>query len=237
MDIYIENIQISDRFDHSSVKISECSGAPGDDRPIDDKIRFIYCDSIDAAKSVKSPCVLNFANAQTPGGPTNLHGTTQEEVLWKRTSLGCTLSKSYYPIDDIVDKYQYWHYKSHSVIYSPRVYVLRDDEYSIIDTHSPDIFSVISCAAINNPRTTGQKYLLDRDRVVTRQKIALMLDVAALHSHTFVAGQWGCGAFGNPLEICSLWVEEINKRNIDVVFPIYNESFEIAMLEAMVDKK
>lgn len=62
----------------------------------------------------------------------------------------------------------------------------------------------------------------------------MILDTAIMHKHKYlIAGQWGCGAFGNPLEICKIWVEEINIRDISVIFPVYNEFFEDELLKQL----
>lgn len=176
------------------------------------------CDSTQSAKFSGNICVLNFANNDIAGGGYDLKGTTQEEILLKTTNLGDTLELAHYPIDVVIDKLRYWQYEKLSLIYSPRV------------TFNTTTFAVITCAAINNPRVSNGKYATESDRDVTRRKIRMILDAAIMHGHdVLVAGQWGCGAFGNPLEICSIWVSEIAQRKIKVIFPVFNDKFRQEM--------
>lgn len=247
MDLFIENVQIGEQFDNSNSKF-ESDHIPNlaDEKPHSPSILLVRGDSLSVAEIVADsggrrggknipcdrqiPCVLNFANNDVPGGPYSIKGTTQEEILLKRTTLGGALDKKHYPIDDVEDHYQYWQYKKLGLIYSPRVYVIRDEEYNLLS--EPRHIAVITCAAINNPRTTGNSYTYARDREITRRKIEMILDTAVMQGHNnLIAGQWGCGAFGNPMEICTLWIEAIARRNIKVVFPIFDNAFGDTMRE------
>jgi uncharacterized protein (TIGR02452 family) len=234
MDIYIENVIIGERYSRDSEKIhsENIPVLAGDLR--EPSIMLLHGDSLSIAESMAAagitPCILNFANNDIAGGGFALKGSTQEEVLLKRTTLGGSLSKEYYPIDKIVDKYQYWDYQDLALIYSPDVMLIRNADYEIIPVHYK--MSVVTCAPINNPRATSGRYMFASDREVTRRKIQMILDAATLRGHkNLIAGQWGCGAFGNPLEICSIWIDEITRRDIKVVFPIFDNAFGDTMRE------
>lgn len=238
MDLYIENVEIADRYDQCSDKLSSDDIPEIGDIVAKPNIMLIRDDSLSIAKKVIDsyniiPCVLNFANNDKAGGGYSLKGTTQEEILLKTTTLGPTLKPEYYPIDEIIDRYQYWDYKKLALVYSSNVHILRDNKYELID--KPYAISVITCAAINNPRTSGRGYMWESDRTVTRRKIQMILDAAILRGHkVLIAGQWGCGAFGNPLEICDIWVEEVAKRKINVIFPIFDNAFSDTMNEVLM---
>ena len=234
MDIYIENVSIGDRYSRRGEKIhsTEIPLTAGD--PKEPSIMLLRDDSLSIAESMAAagitPCVLNFANNDIAGSGSSLKGSPQEVVLLKRTTLGGSLLDEYYPIDKIVDKYQYWEYQELALIYAPDVMLIRNADYEIIPVHYK--MSIITCAAINNPRTTSGRYMFASDREVTRRKIQMILDTAILRGHNnLIAGQWGCGAFGNPLEICSIWIDEISRRRIKVIFPIFDNAFGDTMRE------
>ncbi len=237
MDLYIENIQLSDRFNNRGIKFYEenipsCAGTDSGGP----NIRLTTGDSLAHALGPRAACVLNFANNDVPGGPYSLRGKTQEEVLLKRTSLGATLHTNMYPIDTIKDNYSHWVYEKLALIYSPSVYILRDQDYNLTCyPTTPGPISIITCAAINNPKLSGDSYLFQSDRDVTRRKIRMIIDTAIMQGHSrLIAGQWGCGAFGNPLEICQIWAEESARRpNLLIEFPIYTREFEQELLKFM----
>lgn len=170
------------------------------------------------------PCVLNFANNEVPGGPTQLKGHTQEEVLMRRTTLSAGLAPALYPLDVVDDRTTSWDYRELGLALSPRVHLVRDAGGAW--TGPVAEFAVVSCAAVKLPWTAGGRYRSEADRDVTRRKIGMILDAAlgAGHRH-LVAGQWGCGAFANPPEICELWADAIRARPISVVFPVFSAAF------------
>jgi uncharacterized protein (TIGR02452 family) len=183
----------------------------------------------------KSVCVLNFANNFTPGGPGRLQGSTQEEILFRRTTLGATLDAARYPLDDVENLGRAWKYRTLRLAYSPQVHVVRDTD----GKYAPMMFplSVITCAAIQMPRTRDGRYENDEDRKVTRRKIQMILDIAIDRGHrVLVAGEWGCGAFLNPLEVCEIWVEEIARRPITVAFPTFQRAFHEKLKECMASR-
>lgn len=108
MDIYIENISISEQFTNNSTKFllenipkSSKSSKSSEFPHGCPKILTLPNDSISVAiyviKKTKSvPCVLNFANNEVFGGGYNMKGTTQEEILAKQTTLGATLLSQYF---------------------------------------------------------------------------------------------------------------------------------------------
>ncbi len=231
--IYIENIALSDNFDNTSVKILEADLAqyfrdqPGNVHS-KDNIVVVKGDSLKmalrAALADLDTVVLNFANNDAPGGGFRMKGNTQEEILMKRTTLGATLPPYMYPLDQREDRFRYYHYRKLGIAYSPEIWILRDKNYEMMP--KPARVSMITCAAVNNPRSASGEYSYDSDRDITRRKIRMILATAVKYrKQVLVAGMWGVGAFGNPLEICRIWREEIARYpDLRVVFPIMGES-------------
>lgn len=169
-------------------------------------------------------CLHNFANDLEPGSTTKFRGNTQEEVICKRTtlcaSLGIPPDNKYHPID----KRTIWprKYEELGIIYSPTVHCVRDKQLRMIEPSAP--FSVITIAAIDFPAVINDRYKNEHERDVTRRKIRMIL--SATHGETLCGGMWGCGIFANPLEIVDIWVEEIARTDVDVIFCTWDKSFE-----------
>ena len=203
-------------------------------------IRVINADSIDAALEIsttdpngtpplKPVLVLNMANAYHPGGGW-LHGAlAQEEVLCYRSSLSFTLKRRFYPIPDKAG------------IYSPTVLIIRESlaqGHDLLDLSHPEelpVLSFVSVAAIRDPaisRTLAgkEKYEHDRDRDMMKEKMRVILRIAAATGHRrLVLGALGCGAFGNPrAEVARCWREVFEEGEFEGV---WWESVVFAVME------
>jgi hypothetical protein len=90
------------------------------------------------------PVILNFANANKPGGGWLNGALAQEEAICYRSSLALSLRKSYYPLD-----------RSEG-LYSPYVVIIREDMasghalYQLPPTDLP-VVSALTVAAIHKP--------------------------------------------------------------------------------------
>lgn len=186
-------------------------------------IKVVNADSIDAALELSATCradnsngstgakpvlVLNMANAHHPGGGW-LHGAlAQEEVLCYRSSLSVTLNRRLYPIPD------------YGGIYSPTVVIIREslarghDLLDLSKSEELSVLSFVSVAAIRGPAVAKtlagtEKYKLTGDRDVMKEKMRVVLRIAAARGHRrLVLGALGCGAFGNPrVEVARCWRE------------------------------
>ncbi|KAI9722290.1 MAG: hypothetical protein M1812_001762 [Candelaria pacifica] len=202
-------------------------------------IRILNSDTLDAAitlsqqhsppPSSKTPiCILNMANAQHGGGGWLKGALAQEESLCYRTSLSFTLKRKFYPLPEI------------SGIYSPTVIIIRrnlDEGHTLLDLNKPDdlpIVSVVSVAAIRDPPLTGdgKRYLREGDRESMKERIRIVLRIAAFRRHRrLVLGALGCGAFNNPREeVVRCWREVFEEREFgggwweSVVFAVLDES-------------
>ena len=190
------------------------------------RIRVLNADSIDAALSLSSRTaataptpnskpvlILNMANAYHSGGGWEQGALAQEETLCYRSSLSFTLKISFYPIPEF------------GGIYSPTVVVIREgmaQGHDLLDLTRPEDLPVVSCvsvAAIRDPDivrdTAGrERYGRSRDRDTMKEKMRLVLRIAALTRHRrLVLGALGCGAFGNPnVEVAQCWKEVFAER-------------------------
>ncbi|KAJ5779483.1 hypothetical protein N7457_007203 [Penicillium paradoxum] len=168
------------------------------------EVRVIKGDTYDMAldmykaenKSDHMPiCVLNFANAQHPGGGWLRGARAQEEQLFYRSTLSGCLNEAFYPLEEL------------DCLYSPYVVVFRenvDKSYEFMKTHG--VVSVISMAAQRNPPLTKEKdmYKNKEDQELMKAKIRGILRLAGHNNHRRLAlGALGCGAFGHPAEAVS----------------------------------
>ncbi|KAL1877751.1 hypothetical protein Plec18167_004720 [Paecilomyces lecythidis] len=175
-------------------------------------INLASCSQYMTVRDKRNVCVLNMANAYSPGGGWLNGALAQEEALCYRSSLSFTLKCRYYPLSD------------NQAIYSPYVVIIRQSLKSghrLLDLSEPDklpITSVISIAALCQPALTTSgalpKYKNPRDRELMKEKMRIILRVAAFNRHRrLVLGAFGCGAFLNPRdEVADCWGEVFNEK-------------------------
>ena len=187
-------------------------------------IRVLNSDTIDAALSLSSLAsisskpvlILNMANAYHSGGGWLSGALAQEEALCYRSSLSFTLKTRYYPLPEA------------GGIYSPTVVVIREnmsDGHKLLDLSKPEDLPVVSCvsvAGLSMPKVTKdgkgvEVYKERKDREITKEKIRVVLRMAAVNSHrVLVLGALGCGAFGNPRgEVVQWWKEVFAENEFD----------------------
>lgn len=183
-----------------SVKLTRhgvpCVGARSDP---DNYPRVLDADCLDVAHDMVSrgmnPVVLNLSDDCAAGGVVDLGSGAQEESLWRRTALCATQTQEFYPLCQV----------EQSLIYSPRVAVLRDTEsntYAWLD--KPWFTSFIACPALKYPRWVASEEepdgdLSEMDKAELAARLRLILDVAIQKGHdAIVLGPMGCGAWKNP---------------------------------------
>ncbi|KAK4450823.1 mitochondrial chaperone BCS1 [Podospora aff. communis PSN243] len=183
------------------------------------------------------PLIVNFANRHSPGGGWRNGAVAQEEALCYRSTLAMTLDSTPYPI------------ARNEALYSPQVYVLRDEMaqgHGLLSKPYP-IVSVVTVAAINRPEVTTfvvddgdggseekKVFALDRDRNYTKDKMRLVLRLAARGRHgRLVLGALGCGVFENPPEdVAWCWREVLGESEWqgnwwgEVVFAVMDRTGE-----------
>jgi len=167
------------------------------------------------------PCVLDFASDSNPGGgwKTKQQGT-QEESLARRSSLGVCLEHHYNQVGPAT------YLPSGSAIYCGDVVVFRDKRYELLLV--PFWINVVACAL----RQTIEREI--------RAKIDGVLSVAAAHGQrALVLGAWGCGAFGNDIEVVAremvgaLTSPEFSGLFEEVVFAVPSATAQVAFRDAI----
>lgn len=174
-------------------------------------------------------CVLNFANADVPGGGWLRGSPAQEEQLCYRSTLSATLLSRLYPM------------APKECIYSPQVSIFRENEkrgytWMWANVHDPlPQVSVISMAAEKGPATTKdkEKYQKAADSNLMKDKMRMILRTAAHNRHQrLVLGALGCGRFGHPTQaVANCWDDVLKEKEFQgffelIVFAIYDPNNE-----------
>lgn len=204
----------------------------------------------DATHHNPYPAIVNFADRNRPGGGWLNGAMAQEESLCYRSSLSLSLDgkRGHYPLSA----------REAEVIYSPFVVVVRGDLASghqlLLDSHGGGamahnlpVVSALTVNAIRRPdvrqisplsgsAVAHDKYVFqrDRDRTLTKDKMRLVLRVAAWHRHRhLVLGAMGCGVYANPPEdVAHCWLEVLREDEFrgnwwrSVCFAIYDPKKE-----------
>lgn len=177
---------------------------------LDTKFSVINSDCLEAAGLLLgtglSPCVLNMASRQNPGGGVLTGAGAQEENLFRRSNLfeslyqfteyanqyGLQKSKKTYPLN-----------RETGGIYSGNITIFRASEkngYRLLN--HPYKLSFVTVPAISNPKLVkkDEQYFLDDSLIEpTKEKIRAILRIAGKYEHDcLVLGAFGCGAFANP---------------------------------------
>lgn len=203
------------------------------------KINVVNEDSFQAARKLKNPFVMNFANAHNPGGGFMLGANAQEEALCRCSTLYASLTTK-----EGLQMYKYnnSHFssvESDYMLYSPNVCVFRNEKYELLE--KPFMASVITLPA---PNRFGAAMFATNNKISETmiRRIRIMLRIAAKNGHkNLVLGAWGCGAFGNKPEDVSkyfkevLWEEEYGRCFDEVCFAIYEkpDSKNISIFQKM----
>eukprot|EP01083_Nonionella_stella_P299715 1019515_1 len=196
-------------------------------------------------KAGYSVAVLNLANQQWPAAAKsqNSEGGTQEECLFKRSSLYLSLWPHRNPKEAHRPCYEYdavWKGKEkkkvegfypmhdqYGGVYSKNVYVFRGSEqsgYALLPLDQRCVLSFIAVAA--RVHYNGSKPLNKNEIKAYKHKIRAIYQTALEHGHSaLVLGALGCGIFHNPPgQVAELFyeilVKEFNGRFARVVFAI-----------------
>lgn len=219
----------------ASLDPSRCPGfrLPVDFRTSGTLVRVVNADTFDAALRMQAAvaaqepsntqfpgpglqrnprvAVLNLASDKNPGGGWLRGSSAQEEALCYRSSLSLSLHKSYYP------------WSPRDAIYTGVVVIIRSskaDSHKLLVPQTPaddlPVVSVISVAGVRNPMLSGDKqsFGMRKDRDLTKDKMRLVLRIAALERHEIlVLGALGCGAFNNPpRDVATCWLEVLQEN-------------------------
>jgi uncharacterized protein (TIGR02452 family) len=177
--------------------------------------------TIDAALAIQEQTgyrigALNMADSIIPGGLVEDGASTQEESLFRGTSLSYSLLPNKNPVIRAQLHNNPYHVPEVGTIYSPKVRVIRDKNGHLLNANYP-IISVISSAAPNitpmQPKPANYKELM-------KEKIRAVLRTAYQNHQTPLLSAWGCGAFNNdPEEVSGLFKDVFNEPEFQRVFP------------------
>lgn len=181
----------------------------------------IYAQKIDCIQKAydfgKDGALLNMASRFKPGGGVLNGAASQEEDIFRRT----TLSYSLYHFINF-ERYNFpYKYTSKvpvypikgdkSAIWSPGVEIYRKSSKGYYDHMStPGITNVISVPGIKNPELTEDGKFKENHAKMWRNKIRTVLRLALINEkYKLVLGAWGCGAYNNPPRLIAELFKEI----------------------------
>ena len=160
-----------------------------------------------------NPVVLNMANRHNPGGGVLNGAGAQEENLFRRTNLFCSLYQyapyaNQYGISQAQEQYPLD--RNFGGIYTPSATVFRgteEDGYPLLDT--PFHVSFISVAGLCCP-TVENGEIIPLQAEGLKNKIRTIFRIALINGHdSIVLGALGCGAFQNPPKHVARLFEEV----------------------------
>ncbi len=186
----------------------------------------------------KPACVLNCANSYNVGGGFNRTRGSQEEYLFRNSTLVASLwphrrsdDERCPEMDKILPRHPdtFYQISPYGGIYSPTVFVTGIADQPLV---KQDYFpcTVVSAAAMDLRLKTAavQGRLPFFDYNVTIQKLRSILHIAAIHGQEYlILTAIGCGAFKNPPEEVArafkeLLTTEFQGVFVEVVFAIYH---------------
>lgn len=106
-----------------------------------------------------NPLVLNFASDFQPGGGWRKGSSAQEEDLFYKTTYGRSLDFNFNPATR-----PFYPLPSTACIYSPNVYVFRDDIYKMLEFEACYPLNFVACAAIRQPQLIEGNILIKPSR-------------------------------------------------------------------------
>lgn len=184
-------------------------------------------DSFAAARRLKNPLVMNFANAHHAGGGFRMGANAQEEALCRCSTLYASIKSS-----SAAEMYRFNNThasqaESDYMLLSPEVSVFRNEHCQLLE--QPFTAAVITLPA---PNRRGAAALASKKLIAETmtRRIRIMLRIAAKHGYReLVLGAWGCGAFGNsPADVSgyfkSVLIDDEYGRCFDrVAFAVYGK--------------
>lgn len=163
--------------------------------------------------------ILNFASAKHPGGGFITGAQAQEESLARSStlypSLVCSTSEPFYQLHRHDPQAGYY---SHSMIYSPNVLLMRDDDGNwqrpiAVDTvSSPAVNAkVVRQSLMGRLASKSESAKIER---TMRERAARILYAFERHGvRNLVLGAWGCGVFGNDVRMVAfIWADLLGRE-------------------------
>lgn len=167
--------------------------------------------------------LLNFADAEKPGGGYLNGRNAQEECLCRQTLLYPTLygNEMYDHNIEIGPTSDY-------MILSKGILVIRDDDNHFLSKKDQFKVDIISSAAYDNRKPNKDSYKIMEQRIAKIIRLAARESLKVRGKSALILGAFGCGVFRNdPEQVASIFANVLNeqgfKRYFDcVIFPIYN---------------
>lgn len=162
--------------------------------------------------------LLNMASRVRAGGGVFNGAGSQEEEIFRRTTLGYSLYWFDENAQDVYDYPKKYHGLTvypirgdRAAIWSPGVTIFRSGASGYYDhLQCPGVTNVISVPAVKNPEISENGEFKEAHGRMWRNKIRTVLRVAILGGKTkLVLGAFGCGAYGNPPELVAKLFKEI----------------------------
>ena len=225
------------------------------------KIKVTEESVLDAARRLNHlyPCVLNFANATSPGGGFLRGAIAQEETICRSSALYLAIKDSHYydyhkgqantrakillkgtPLSTEVSNSGLTY--SDTTIYSPDVPVFKNDEGQYMPLQKTCFLTSPAPmrGSLENMFDPDPDDLDDILEPIIERRIGRILDVMATFNHkTIILGGWGCGAFSNdPWMVADTFKRKIAKNgNFDrVLFPMYGDKDNYKIFKEVFDE-
>lgn len=168
--------------------------------------------------------VLNFASAIKAGGGWLNGKVAQEEDIMRKTTafLSLLLQDEFYTSHNIADPIY-----SDAIIYSPKVLIIRDENYNFIEPEAIDLFT---CAAVNATECRNNMIKCDFKKRMYDRIDKVIRAMAVNNEETIVLGAFGCGVFGNnPTNIADIFheilvEEQMENKFKNIIFAVYDNS-------------
>ena len=145
--------------------------------------------------------VLNFANAFNPGGGVRRGAKAQEEDLCRKSTLLFSIES-----DDASEYYQYHDIlktslASDAIILSPMVEIIRGSDNQLLP--KSEIVSVLTCAAPDIKHYVHDTTEEELKKLFYRRIMGILHVAVKYNYRSLVLGAFGCGAFGNDVNMVS----------------------------------
>ena len=185
----------------------------------------------------KKIAVLNFASATNPGGGVLFGSSAQEECLCRVSNLYICLTDKksmkdfYYPHRNEKNNIH-----NDDIIYTPNVFVIKNDDYDLFEKSDCFSVDVLTCAAPNlreNPNNiynqdSGNSIKISDDELyeIHLKRAKKILEVACSKDvEVLILGAFGCGAFkNNPKVVAKAYKDAISNFRYtfkEIEFAVY----------------
>eukprot|EP00891_Asterochloris_glomerata_P005818 jgi/Astpho2/5818/Aster-x1320 len=196
-------------------------------------INVVDMDSFDAGRQLceygLQPAVLSFSDDWRPGSNVDAGASSQEAELFRRSNMHLTLRSDLYPLT---------HHPA-QCLYNKDVTIFRDGPAGNYAFVKPITVSCISCPGLHKPVLTPDGDLQAIDKEKLRNKIRLILQIAAIYSHDSIClGALGCLEWSSPAQPTARAFKEVLSQEARgvfkiILFPIKHKPLYTTFLEEL----